>query len=787
MGQALTTRLTGLSATNARLVVSTAATAVVLAVAGVLAAAGSADGEVVATILFLPVFLAALYAGRAVGFVAAVLALGIYVAVRRDDLEAAATTSAVVLAATRGIAYAVAAHLGARARALIGGGKAAPSRAAAGAGRRPSERAAGAARPQPVPQWTEPAYATGPDRGAPVLTGVGARSHGDSWPGEPAAPITMSNAAWPPPPGPPSGGEEAAGAAAPGRSDPWAAEDGSGDDSWAAVQQSWRRQHGLPPDDAADDPGGWPGAPAPAARDDDETGRWPGAPAAAAQDDDTGRRSLPASAPGQAPGWPAPAPGGPGWGAPPPAPDSWQPPSNGATGRIPASDPWADLAGDAWPAGAPAPENGRTGADEEHWSTRRGEDHGPATGETWAAVFTDPTTGRGPTTGEHNWGPDPWPPTPAASPDDDWPQQLAPSPEDTWPPTPATSPRDSWPHEPAASPQSPWPPTPDASPQDSWPPTPAASGQDSWPHQPAASPQDSWPPTPAASPPSPWPPTPAASPQDSWPPTPAASPDGWPHQASPRDSWPPTPAASPDATWASLAPPAADSWPPPPAAPVPDGGWSPAAGGRPGTPAPPAPAAPTPPWAAAVPEAAPSLGGNGWAPPAAPGHAPEEPPPPLPAVDPETGLWTARFLRDRLSAERSRSRRSRHPFSLVLVQVPDAPLAALPYRRQLTLLRELGYQFVAGGVVDHLVHVPDQEQHWFAVILPDTDRSGAQVLERRLRLGIGGYLSSRGLRLTELQSASLTAPDDDPAMAAIWDALIGPEDADDPAAVVPEY
>jgi hypothetical protein len=163
------------------------------------------------------------------------------------------------------------------------------------------------------------------------------------------------------------------------------------------------------------------------------------------------------------------------------------------------------------------------------------------------------------------------------------------------------------------------------------------------------------------------------------------------------------------------------------------------------------------------------------------GGRPAEPQPPLPAVDPETGLWTAKFLRDRLASERARSGRSRRPFSLVLVQVPDAPLAALPYRRQLTLLRELGYQFVAGGVVEHLVHVPDREQHWFAVILPDTDRSGAQVLERRLRLGIGGYLSSRGLRLADLQSASLTAPDDDPAMGAIWDALIGPDEADDPA------
>lgn len=172
---------------------------------------------------------------------------------------------------------------------------------------------------------------------------------------------------------------------------------------------------------------------------------------------------------------------------------------------------------------------------------------------------------------------------------------------------------------------------------------------------------------------------------------------------------------------------------------------------------------------------APGDGGNGALP---PGGSPgmQGPGAPLPAVDHETGLWTAQFLRDRLMAERHRSDRTGRPFSMVLVQVPDGPLAQLPYRRQVALLRELGYQFVAGGVVDHLVHVPDQDQHWFAVILPDTDRSGAQVLERRLRLGIGGYLSSRGLPLRDLESASLTAPDDDPAMGAIWDALIGTDD-----------
>jgi hypothetical protein len=147
------------------------------------------------------------------------------------------------------------------------------------------------------------------------------------------------------------------------------------------------------------------------------------------------------------------------------------------------------------------------------------------------------------------------------------------------------------------------------------------------------------------------------------------------------------------------------------------------------------------------------------------------PSPPPPPIDGETRLWTARFLCDRIAAEQAHCQRTGSPFSLVLVQVPDEPFAALPYRRQVTLLRELGHQLVAGGVIDHLVHVPDREQHWFAVVLPDLDRAGAQVLERRLRTGIGGYLRSRGLPLPALESASLTSPDDDAALGEIWEAL----------------
>lgn len=146
----------------------------------------------------------------------------------------------------------------------------------------------------------------------------------------------------------------------------------------------------------------------------------------------------------------------------------------------------------------------------------------------------------------------------------------------------------------------------------------------------------------------------------------------------------------------------------------------------------------------------------------------------LPSIDAETRLWTARFLRDALITEQRRAVDHWHPFALVLVRVPDEPLAKLSYRRQVTLLRELGHQFVAGGVVEHLVHVPDGDQHWFAVVLPETDRSGAHVFEARLRIGIGGYLRNRGLSLGELRSASLSSPEDDESLGAIWDALIGP-------------
>jgi hypothetical protein len=686
MGQAMTDRLSGLSTGNARGALLGAAVLAVVAVALVLTVTGVAEGEVVATLLFLPVFAAGLLAGRTAGYGAAGVATAIYILLRRGDLSGAGLANAGVLTLTRAGAYAVAGHVGALARTLVGAGDAA-SRPGAEARRAAPGRAS---RPGAV-AWDEPWEAersqarAHDDRTRPVLVGVGPSAPGASFAGGEDGygdgPMTTSGG-WPPERPHERAPDEHVGAHAGGWGDPadqgwpdgaggWPAETRpAADDDWEAVQASWRRQNGLP------------------------------------TEDEPANGALPHRRGGGRDDWGAPQASA--------APDPWGPPAPGPAG--PPSDPWgtppAHSAGppsDPW--GTP-PANG-AGRHADPWGTPPAHSAGPPS-DPWG---TPPAHSAGPPS-------DPWGTPPAHS---------AGPPSDPWGTAPANG---------AGRHSDPWgtPPAHSAGPE-----------TDPWgtPLGPAAPPA-----------PDPWGGAPDAARAWDAPPEPQGA--GGPWSGLSAGTWGGPGAGQTGPMWddPAVSPSTDDPWGPPtgpPSGAVPAvPGWSAAAAGPAGRPVPP-PAAPPP--SAAV---------N------------------LPAVDHETGLWTAKFLRDRLSAERARSRRSGRPFSLVLVQVPDGPLAQLPYRRQVTLLRELGYQFVAGGVVDHLVHVPDDAQHWFAVILPDTDRSGAQVLERRLRLGIGGYLSSRGLRLRDLESASLTAPDDDPAMGQIWEALIGPEDGG-PESVALDY
>src|SRR5688500_18191137 len=101
MGQATNSRFTGLSASNARAAVLGGVSLVVVAVALALVLTGVTSGEVAATLLFLPVFAAGFLGGRRVGYVGAVVAVLVYLALRRSDLASAGAANAGVLALTR--------------------------------------------------------------------------------------------------------------------------------------------------------------------------------------------------------------------------------------------------------------------------------------------------------------------------------------------------------------------------------------------------------------------------------------------------------------------------------------------------------------------------------------------------------------------------------------------------------------------------------------------------------------------------------------------------------------
>jgi hypothetical protein len=155
MGQAMTDRLSGLNTGNARGALLGAAALAVVAVALVLTVTGVARGEVVATLLFLPVFAAGLLAGRTAGYGAAGVATAAYVLLRRGDLSGAGLANAGVLTLTRAGAYVVAGHVGALARKFVGAGGAGAGIPASdgGLGRAVGSRAitgAGARRPHPT-------------------------------------------------------------------------------------------------------------------------------------------------------------------------------------------------------------------------------------------------------------------------------------------------------------------------------------------------------------------------------------------------------------------------------------------------------------------------------------------------------------------------------------------------------------------------------------------------------------------------------------------------------------
>ncbi len=132
-------------------------------------------------------------------------------------------------------------------------------------------------------------------------------------------------------------------------------------------------------------------------------------------------------------------------------------------------------------------------------------------------------------------------------------------------------------------------------------------------------------------------------------------------------------------------------------------------------------------------------------------------------VDDATGLGNARHLLLQTDLERSRAARYRTLFSVVVLDVPAAPLDALGRRRRRQVLRELGRRLAAAvRTVDHVVHVRDGDLHRLVAVLPETSAEGAEVFRGRFEDRVVALLAERGVAVDgDVRSSACTVPGDD--------------------------
>jgi GGDEF domain-containing protein len=136
-------------------------------------------------------------------------------------------------------------------------------------------------------------------------------------------------------------------------------------------------------------------------------------------------------------------------------------------------------------------------------------------------------------------------------------------------------------------------------------------------------------------------------------------------------------------------------------------------------------------------------------------------------IDDETGLYNARHLLQQTELEMARARRYQTLFSVVVLDLPAAPLAALRTRQRRAVLRDLGRQLREGvRTVDHVVHARDGVAHRLVAILPETALEGAEIFRGRFDERVRGFLRDRGAALSDADPGALamTFPGDDAAL-----------------------
>jgi GGDEF domain-containing protein len=149
-------------------------------------------------------------------------------------------------------------------------------------------------------------------------------------------------------------------------------------------------------------------------------------------------------------------------------------------------------------------------------------------------------------------------------------------------------------------------------------------------------------------------------------------------------------------------------------------------------------------------------------------------------IDDETGLYNARFFLQDTDLEMSRAERYRTLFSVAVVDVPAAPLDALPRRRRQAVLQDVGRAVHdAIRTVDRAAHARLGTVHRIAVICPETAAEGAAIFTGRLAESLATFLAARGVDV-QATPLAVTFPSDDGALQRLRDELVRVEEAEHP-------
>lgn len=139
-------------------------------------------------------------------------------------------------------------------------------------------------------------------------------------------------------------------------------------------------------------------------------------------------------------------------------------------------------------------------------------------------------------------------------------------------------------------------------------------------------------------------------------------------------------------------------------------------------------------------------------------------------VEDATGLLNARALVEEIGLERSRSRRYGKSFSIAVAELPAGVVLRLPKRDRESVLEALGEALrTSVRSVDQAGFGRHEGRMFAAVILPETEASGAIVFATNLQERIRTVLADHGIGLDKVTTTLATYPKDETAVQAVAD------------------